>query len=279
MSQMAAAAGAPAELAPCPAHLQPGAAGELVEITAADLQQHTDRETQKLEERLARRRADDELITSLRRDGFTGARYEAFESELVAYGWAVLNGWLRRGYIFNLTARLHRPVTAGESIRTLLYEDADEREHLATGVVGVTMRPFREHALVGYGWRPDGGASLPTYFMNSVVRNFPNEYRRWHTLQVKWSKQFEVEGALGAAGSSQGVDPADTVSGRARVLADLGRLPDRERAVVAFHLDGFSHEEIMELTNAESVRAVEAVLYRWRVKEKGRFTRRGAGND
>jgi hypothetical protein len=60
-------------------------------------------------------------------------------------------------------------------------------------VVGVTVPSFRQHALVDGGWSVTGGASLPTYFMNAVLRSFPNEYRRWRTEQIKWGRQFAAE--------------------------------------------------------------------------------------
>jgi hypothetical protein len=60
------------------------------------------------------------------------------------------------------------------------------------------------------------------------------------------------------------------VTGLAQVADVLRRLKPREQEIVAFHYDDYSHEEIMELTGAESVRAVEGVLYRWRTREKQR---------
>ncbi len=251
-----------------PADLQPNPKVICPQVTSTDLQQDVDAKTREMEERLARRRADDELITALRARGFRGHRYEAFEEELVSYAWAVVNAWLRRGYIFKLTKRLGRPVTAGDAVQDLLERNDEEREFLAAGVVGVTVAPFRQRALIDGGWSVDGGASLPTYFLNAVVLAFPNEYRRWHTHQVKWARQFDAEGEGQVLQSDRIVDPALAVTGLVRVRGDLARLKPREQAIVAFHYDGYSHEEIMELTGAQSVRAVEGVLHRWRTKEK-----------
>lgn len=49
---------------------------------------------------------------------------------------------------------------------------------------------------------------------------------------------------------------------------DLDRLSRRERSIVVLTLAGYSHQEIVELLDETSVRAVEGVLHRWRVKEK-----------
>jgi len=253
-----------------PADLQPLSKSPS-ELTPADLQ-HEDRQVREMEDRLSRLRADDELVNAMRQRGFCGPLYEAFEEELVSYAWAVMDSWLRRGYIFELARRLGRPVPAGEAVRTLLAENDDEREHLAAGVVGLTVTPFRQRALVDGGWSMTGGASLPTYFMNAVLRSFPNEYRRWYIHQVKWGRQFEAEGEGQVLQSDKALDPAVVVTGLARVRADLARLKPREQAIVAFHLDGYSHEEIMELTGAQSVRAIEGVLHRWRTKEKQRLS-------
>jgi DNA-directed RNA polymerase specialized sigma24 family protein len=52
-----------------------------------------------------------------------------------------------------------------------------------------------------------------------------------------------------------------------RVREDLGRMDPRTRAIVALRMDGYRQEEIAEMLGETSVRAVEGVLYRWRVRQ------------
>jgi DNA-directed RNA polymerase specialized sigma24 family protein len=62
-------------------------------------------------------------------------------------------------------------------------------------------------------------------------------------------------------------DPADLVAGTMRVQEDLARMDPRTRAIVALRMDGYRQEEIAEMLGETSVRAVEGVLYRWRVRQ------------
>ncbi|WP_310729095.1 hypothetical protein [Streptomyces sp. N2A] len=57
--------------------------------------------------------------------------------------------------------------------------------------------------------------------------------------------------------------------GNLRVLEDINGIENpRTRAVVALTIDGYSQEEIRQMLDAPTVRAVEAVLHRWRAKAK-----------
>ncbi|MET8038382.1 hypothetical protein [Streptomyces sp. NPDC005345] len=62
------------------------------------------------------------------------------------------------------------------------------------------------------------------------------------------------------------------------VLDELEAIKDpRAQAVVALTLDGYSHDEIRELVDVTTVRAVEGLLYRWRTKAKQ--NRKGDSDD
>ncbi len=56
--------------------------------------------------------------------------------------------------------------------------------------------------------------------------------------------------------------------GNMRVRDDLERADARTRPIVALTIDGYTQEEIVELLDETSVRAVEGALYRWRAREK-----------
>ncbi|WP_310723537.1 hypothetical protein [Streptomyces sp. N2A] len=62
---------------------------------------------------------------------------------------------------------------------------------------------------------------------------------------------------------------AEEVLGHLCVLEDINGIESPwARAVVALTLDGHSPEEIGQVLDVQSVRAVEAVLHRWRAKAK-----------
>jgi len=65
-------------------------------------------------------------------------------------------------------------------------------------------------------------------------------------------------------------DPAVIATGNIRVRDHLRGIDPRSQAIVALTLDQYSQEEIVELLGEHSIRAVEGVLYRWRVQQKGR---------
>jgi hypothetical protein len=60
-------------------------------------------------------------------------------------------------------------------------------------IVALALPRFREHALIGGGWRLDGGASLPTYFMGACLYIFPNEFRKRRVYQQKHARALRGE--------------------------------------------------------------------------------------
>ena len=109
------------------------------------------------------------------------------------------------------------------------------------------MRAFREHALVGGGWRADGGASLTTYFLGACLTVFPNEFRKYRSQRQRWQAQDDSgHKAAGWRADATG-DPADLIAGTMRVREDLARMDPRTRAIVALRMDGYRQEEIAEM--------------------------------
>jgi hypothetical protein len=220
------------------------------------------------QENLQRRMADQELLGKLAASEFTGPRYRRFEEELAAYGMSVLRGWMHSGYIFKLAAGRGFSLYPSDSELEELFRDSDAREELANMTVALALPRFRKHALVGGGWRLDGGASLPTYFMGACLYVFPNEFRKRRVYQQKYTRAQRGEAVTMEPVSNPVTNPAVIATGIIRVRDDLQRADPREQAIVALTIDGYSQEEIVELLNEVSVRAVEGVLYRWRTKEK-----------
>lgn len=207
---------------------------------------------------------DAAMVEQLRKAGFEGAEYDWFETELVRYGWSVVDAWLKYGQIFAECAKINRPVSPTDRERNQLYADHAEREDLAATIVGFSIGSFREEALVGGGWRPEGDASVKTYFVNHLVREFSNYFRAWRRQNKHWgSAQAETHPREPAQ-----TDPLAIAVQKASVRAAFAKLKPREREVVTLHYDGYSNAEIAELTNAVSEKAIEGVLARWRKREQ-----------
>ncbi|MEU6424293.1 hypothetical protein ABZ860_00230 [Microbispora sp. NPDC046973] len=230
-------------------------------------------EARRLQESLERRAADQLLRDELARYDFSGNRYQRFEEELARYGMSVLRGWMYTGYIFKLTASRKFALSPSEAELEELHRDSDAREELATMTVALALPRFRKHALVEGGWRYEGGASLPTYFMGACLYIFPNEFRRRRVQRKKWTRAHMREALTmhPDGGVTTGVETE--ALGNMRVRDDLERADARTRPIVALTIDGYTQEEIVELLDETSVRAVEGALYRWRAREKRHLQR------
>lgn len=240
-----------------------------------------DRErARKAAESLARRERDHEKISDLALRGFDGPEYEMFASELCAYGYPVIMAWIRRGLIYKLCTEKGRPISASEAERATLNESYEDRLELAMDTTARAMTYFRSEVLLKNKWTFHGGATLTTYFVGACLLAFPNEFRRWQGERARWNKALAVgqlrypettaeqlhspqiaHRLVGHAGS----DPADTVVARAYLMAELRAMSEETAQAAALVLDGLSHDEIGAQLGI-SARAVEALLYRYRVK-------------
>ncbi|NLU67478.1 hypothetical protein [Streptomyces sp. HNM0574] len=208
---------------------------------------------------------DRELVRVLAADGFAGRRYERFEHVLTEYGIPTLCAWMRTGFVFRkLNGRGWNLHPADDELAEL-QRDSALREELANMTVALTLPDFRESALLGGEWHPDGGASLKTYFLEKCLNVFPREFRKYRTRRRKLSRE-ELWGQVPDAPPGSGsADPAAIVAGREKALHHLDReVSPRTRAMVALRAWGYSHEEIKEILMEDSARAVEGVLKRWR---------------
>ena len=211
--------------------------------------------------------ADRELVDVLAAGGFAGPLFDRFRDELARYAASVLAGWMYSGYVFRLAAGRGLAVQPTAAELDELHRDVDLRQGLAVMVVAVALPAFREHALAGGGWRADGGASLTTYFLGACLTAFPNEFRKHRSQKQRWRAQDTAGQKTTASRAAASDDPADLVAGTLRVRDDLARMDPRTRAIVALRMDGYRQEEIAEMLGETSVRAVEGVLYRWRVRQ------------
>ncbi|MER7671216.1 hypothetical protein ABTY61_22495 [Kitasatospora sp. NPDC096128] len=225
-------------------------------------------EAQKLQESIDRRMADQRIVQLLTERNFEGEQYDRFVTELVRYGIAVLRAWMHSGYIFKLVAQRGFGLSPHELELEELHRNSDLREELASMTIARALPRFRRQAFVEGGWRFDGGASITTYFMGACAYDFPNEFRLWRTSERRQSLALRRQQAVYEE-PVRTVSVADEVLGNLRVVADIKGLDDpRVRAAVAMTIDGYTQEEIREVLDAKTVRAIEGLLYRWRTKAK-----------
>lgn len=222
------------------------------------------------------RRADRDLVEVLAGCGFAGPLFERFAEELARYGISVLCGWMYSGHVFRLAAGRGFALRPTDYELEELHRDRDLRQDLADMVVAVALRRFREDALVGGGWRADGGASLTTYFLGTCLSAFPNEFRRYRAQRRRWQVEDALDPAIAGSESLAEADPAELIAEVLGVRDELRQADPRTRAIVALRMDGYHQEEIAEILGEKSARAIEGVLYRWRVRESRRRREGGA---
>ena len=197
-----------------------------------------------------RRAGDEVLYLELLAADFTGPRYEIFQSELVAYAVPVLMHWLETGKIYRECAARGRPVYWKESERAVLRDDAEEREKIATSAVARTLRFFRDDVLVGARWRPDGGASLRTFFVGAVLLRFNDVYETWvreHRQQRRCVPVgFGHEEDQWAFLEADGQTPEEIATGNDRVHRYINSLKsETDQAIVTLAVyHSLTHEEI-----------------------------------
>ncbi|MFC1407490.1 MULTISPECIES: hypothetical protein [Streptacidiphilus] len=249
--------------------------GAPVQETREGLDAEQARKVRRLRASLDRRTADLGMVRLLAAEGFAGRRYEVFETELVRYAVAVLRAWMYSGSIFRLLAIRGFGLAPDDVELEALHRDSDLREELAMITVAEALPRFRQRALVEGGWTFEGGASITTYFMGACVYAFPNEFRRWRADNRRQERAVARQRNLPVE-----VHPSveSTVLGAEHVKDHLAAAKDdRTRAVVILTTEGYSQEEITELLDEVSARAIEGIVYRWRqrAQQKEEGDRRG----
>jgi DNA-directed RNA polymerase specialized sigma24 family protein len=130
---------------------------------------------------------DAELVGALRKDGFTGPKWERYREYLAGYGLKVLLAWLRSGEIVRRLRQ--RGIRCGCS-SAIYGQDADD---LASEAVAKAVEPFRV-MLVDECWDPEGPASLKSAFITGCLLQFPNAYSRWARQARRTGRQEVLVG-------------------------------------------------------------------------------------
>lgn len=255
------------DAAHAPARTGPGEDLQLDDATSAttvdEMIKCTTSTTEKERRRLDRLAIDSELVAHVRASGCTGPLYAALEVELVRYGRSVLTTWVKRGQIFAGVQTIGRAVPAPGWARTMLYDDVHEREDLVAMVIAEALPTFRRDALEGGRWRAEAGASITTYFVNLLVRTFPNHYRSWLAQQERWSPRGLAEATMFDTQRQPVNDPGVIVSLRTEIEDELNKLNPRHRRMMSDYITGYSQAEIAKAEGI-SEKAVERVISRSR---------------
>ena len=210
-----------------------------------------------LAESTTRLQADRELRDALAAENFTGPAYAVFEDELASYGHQVMTAWLATGHIFTLCRQ------AGLNLLSLAIPFSD-REDLAQETVAEALRTFKRKGLEQGGWRPEGGASLKTYFTGALFRQFANIWKK--RLRAREASTGSSLETLPSDTESPDPGPAATAVQRDKIRRGLAGIKnDRTRIALVLTEDGYEQEEIAEILGPDvTSRGVEGYLRRHR---------------
>jgi RNA polymerase sigma factor (sigma-70 family) len=131
--------------------------------------------------------ADAEMCERLIRQGCSGNDWERFVAVLYRKATRVTYRWLLEGTIFAESAKIGRHVAAGD----LSEWNQDDIRALAHEVVQETFTLFQKQ-LLDRKYDASRGATLFTYFMNAVARQFPNVFRRTVNSRRSWGNRVEL---------------------------------------------------------------------------------------
>lgn len=227
-------------------------------------------------ELLLRHAKDAHMFSAIQASGFVGRNWDLLSNELSRYGLAVTTAWLRSGHIFALSANKGRGVSPSDTEREQLRDrNSDTAEEVAQMVVMRAVLLFRAQALKGRGWKPDGGAAITTYFMGACVLAFASEYRRFQTEWKRWTidRGFPPDNLdpntshhrlATSIGNPASIVDTDTLA------HEMNTLSETDRTIVWLADNGYDQDEIAEICNLSSRRAVEGRLYRLRKQHRDR---------
>ncbi len=219
--------------------------------------------------------ADARLLDRVVANGLRGAEYDAFILELTKYGLAVMTAWTMDGTAFARAWKIGRPVAAA-------HRPAPGRIHrddavaIADLTVTLGLQLFDKTVLRQRTWRPEGGASIKTFFIGGCLLKLSNACRMWRAdtpaCEVPTGDALPVVPVQRPPS-----DPQDLVIVQEMIDAAIGPEPERVKRMLAWTMDGYTHREIAEaLGDGTTERGVEGELHR--ARRRARLRLQGGDN-
>ena len=212
--------------------------------------------------RRLQRLVEQEIVLDLQLQGFdtSSPEWRVFAGALAEYGYSVFKGWLISGVVYEMAAQHGggRGVFGLEKIPEALKLWPDDAHAVAADLVVHSIAAFREKTLMNPNpnkrWRPDGGASIKTFFVGRCLMELPDVYQRW----LRQENRFRGQGARYAVYEQEErpgehID-TESAGSAAAMLDDLRR--DNEQTTMAMfelQLAGYSYDEIAEMLTSVGI--------------------------
>lgn len=211
---------------------------------------------------LERLEGDLALLNELVVVGFTGKHWDSFEAVLIRYGFQVLKSWLITGLIYQRVTEkgFGRFLTRIRRDRLPSPEDAEE---IASDTLVESIPHFKNDVLIPGLWKPEGGASLRTYFIGQCLMRIPKAMGRWSRNLPEELPLDPADVTLRQTYIPFGT-PEEMLGLKIRLLEAKEEIsqPTLEIAYLKF-VEGWSHAEIAEILGV-TIGAIESRLYRMR---------------
>jgi hypothetical protein len=217
--------------------------------------------------RRLQRLVEHEIVLELQLQKFDTStpEWRVFASALAEYGYSVFKGWLISGVVHGMAARHAggRGVFGIEKIPEGLRLRPDDAHAVAAELVIRSIAAFRDKTLMNPNpskrWRPDGGASIKTFFVGRCLMELPDLYQRW----ARQERRFARQGARYAAWEKEGTASShvDTeASASAAAHLERIRAMSDETTMVMFELQvaGYTYDEIAEMLSSVGVHVTTA---------------------
>lgn len=218
--------------------------------------------------RLARLKADAELVLELQLSNYDKAVWDPIAAEFARYGIAVLQSWMRSHTILG---RVRAKTGNGlPPTHEDWFTDYQVTYDLAVDVVLDALDHFLDDVLKKNRWDPTRRASLKTYFVGQCLIRFPNPYRsHWRAERDRRQQETSTSDSLILDRAAPAAD--DAFLARRRVedaLAISGR--KTEQQVFLLREAGYTAAEIAMKLGMGSERVVHNLIaYRRKLAVRG----------
>lgn len=198
-----------------------------------------------------------ELADAIVRERLTSAESTLVREYFWIVGFKAVKKLLRTGEMAHACLEKGHPVTFKFDDRRLLTESKDLRDELTAEVLLYAVPLFFRQL---QHWRPDGGASLTTYFVGACIRIFKAAYS-------SWSKSRERKWINSARLAEAPFDPSHAFTEQVAIEESIRQVfalaKPSQRPVLALLYSGYSQVEAAEKLGL-SARAVEGRMYQLR---------------
>ncbi|MCC3762641.1 hypothetical protein K3N28_06100 [Glycomyces sp. TRM65418] len=204
--------------------------------------------------------ADAAKVARFAADGFTGPEFTCWFKELLDTAARVLNAWILSEMVFAKLRGIGIDLEASTSERLALRQQAADRADLVQYAVSEAGRTLIDALRKGE-WRPDGRASVQTYFVRRTLYKFPTAFRSWRRRRRADARC--VDRLVDSGEQLDGTEFIEKVERDDHFERMLrGAESDTDRAIMILVKEEYSERAVAELLSLQSTKRVRTIKKR-----------------